>query len=150
MMRNSRTRLTLFLVLAAPAILSPPAPAGAAPCLSHQAARDKYPDAHLYWHTDNRCWDDNRRGARHYDDPDPVSQDAKPSKSHDAKSELPVDQATSRVHTTVYFPALEVNAWPAAALPITAADMSRWPLLFDVDQPTKFERWRDRVTGSFK
>jgi hypothetical protein len=34
-------------------------------CLSKKEARAKWPDAHLYWHTGDRCWD-NKRGGRRY------------------------------------------------------------------------------------
>lgn len=122
------------LLLVAPA-LSPPAPAGAAVCLTHVQARAAYPHQHLYWHSESHCWDDNRRPREHYDAP------AAPTKIG-----LAVDQATASVHTTVYYPSL-IHDWPLGLLPLQHVDMSSWPVLLDVDQPAKFDRWRDRVLG---
>ena len=47
--------------------------AGAAPaCMSKAEARAKFPRAHLYWHTLDRCWDNQpgRRRARPSREPD--------------------------------------------------------------------------------
>jgi hypothetical protein len=92
----------------------------------------------LYWHHDERCWDNSRRGARHYETL------AVPQRA------AAVDQAVPGVHTTVYYPELQVNAWPLPQLPLGSHDMSHWPVLLDVDINLKFDPWRDRVIGSFK
>ena len=138
MMRN-KTRFLWLLVLAAPAT---PAPAGAAPCLTHQQARERFSGAHLYWHTDAHCWDNRRRGGDYERSPEPRSV------SHDAK--VPTDQAVRDVHATVFYPSLTVNTWPnqARLIPFDAHDMSRWPVLFDVDGNVRFDAWRERVTGT--
>jgi hypothetical protein len=128
------------LILVAPAILSPPAPAGAAPCFTHSEAKEHWPQAHLFWHTERHCYDRSRRGGDDYDVP--ISHDAKTKKND-------VDQAVPGVHTTVYYPGLQVNAWPLPQLPLGGHDMSSWPVLLDVDAPTKFDVWRDRVRGSW-
>jgi hypothetical protein len=40
-------------------VLLLPAPAGAA-CLTQAEARARWPTSHLYWHTRQRCWDNQR------------------------------------------------------------------------------------------
>ena len=137
----------MALVLAAPAIPSPPAPAGAAPCLTHREARAKWPAAHLYWHTDERCWDNQAKGTRYEDRP---RMHLQIMPANVATTVVPVDQAMPERHTTVFYPELTVNTWPsnAATLQLSPHEMSSWPLLLDVDVPARFDTWRDRVGGT--
>jgi hypothetical protein len=66
-----------------------------------------------------------------------------------APARTAADQAVPGVHTTVYYPGVVVNAWPLLPLPLGAHDMSTWPVLLDVDTPTRFDAWHDRVQGSW-
>lgn len=46
-------------------LLQLPFSAAASPwCPTKSEARDKYPDAHLYWHSDLKCWDNRHRNSR--------------------------------------------------------------------------------------
>src|SRR5262245_9689951 len=51
MVRKSISTVALLLALSHSAWAS---------CLTIQEARAKWPKAHLYWHTEHRCWDNSR------------------------------------------------------------------------------------------
>jgi len=59
--------VTVVLVAMTLLILSFAA-SGSPSCMTKSEARAHYPRAHLYWHGQNRCWD-NRHGRRLYRDP---------------------------------------------------------------------------------
>src|SRR5215469_12883307 len=44
----------------------------ATPCLTRMEAKHHWPNSHLWWHTENRCWDNHPKGADHYDERAPL------------------------------------------------------------------------------
>ena len=142
-------------VLAAAAIFSlAPNVAAAVPCYTHSEAREKWPNSHIFWHTEARCWDTHPRGAEHYDKRPTMHLQIMPANVADAPAEMVKALAKlPREPATVLFPELEVNAWPYAnARPemLTAMPVTDWPLLIDIDVPRQFGPWRERITGAFK
>jgi len=143
-------------ILAAAVVIGlAPSAAAAAPCYTRMEARHLWPDGHLYWHTDNRCWDRSPRGAEHYDKRPTMHLQIMPANVAAA----PIDDVgaalakQSSEGKTVLFPELEVNAWPDAnAKPdlLSSSSVALWPLLIDIDAPRNFHPWRDRITGTFK
>lgn len=50
---------SIGIIIIALIIFSSPAP-GSPYCMTKEEARAKWPKEHLYWHTENRCWDATR------------------------------------------------------------------------------------------
>ena len=143
-------------ILAAAVVLSlAPSATVAASCYTRMEARQRWPDVHLYWHTDARCWDRSPRGAEHYDKRPTMHLQIMPANV----AEAPIDDVGTALakasveHPTVLFPELEVNAWPDANARLdllSSSSVALWPLLIDIDAPRNFHPWRDRITGTFK
>jgi len=141
-------------ILAAAVVCGLAPAAAAAPCYTHAEARAKWPSRHLWWHTDDRCWDTSPRAAERYDTRPKMHLQIMPANVAEAPGDLQAAIAKlPRDPVTVFFPDLEVNAWPDSrrepAL-LFDASISGWPVLLDVDVNQRFDVWRDRVTGAFK
>jgi hypothetical protein len=85
-------------------------PARAAPCLTKTQAEKKFPNKHLYWHTDAKCWDaqaatkasrdkyESRPHRRQHDDspplPDSIPPRTKPiiAERHERPTILPLPE----------------------------------------------------------
>ena len=63
----ARIVAAVALLLSSPAMASPQ-------CLTKAEARERYNSKHLYWHTDERCWDDHRHNDRDW----PLAKPAQP------------------------------------------------------------------------
>jgi hypothetical protein len=120
-----------------------------AACLSHSDARAKWPDAHLFWHTDNRCWDKSRVSSGDYGAPaKPVHQDTPPKKEPPSWLERAGPQAPE---AAIYFPAMikgnGLDAYPLLIWQqpwLVPISITAWPLLLDIDR-MPFTAWTKRV-----
>jgi hypothetical protein len=118
-----------------------------AACLSHADARANWPDAHLYWHTDNRCWDNSRRATSDYNAA-PLHQDPPPKKEPPSWLERAGPQAPE---AAIYFPAMikgnGLDAYPLLIWQqpwLVPTSITAWPLLLDIDR-VPFTAWTKRV-----
>ena len=126
-----RTAVIAFFLLLLPTL------AQASPdCMTKSQARALYKTAHLYWHTENHCWD-NRAHRRIKADPPPKSKAAEtkpvePVVIADASGNGPIRRG--KVAQEIVFPPL------VASQSAIAADMyqvrrpiTEWPLMLDLD-----------------
>jgi len=139
-----------WILAAAVLVLVAPNLAVAAPCWTHREARDKWPNAHLYWHTEARCWDTHPRGAEHYDKRPTMHLQIMPANVAEAPAS-PLEQATPKVKAAeILFPSLvrsEMRAAYSLFMPVAWFDphgMHDWPLILDIDR-VPFAAWDKRV-----
>lgn len=111
------------------------------PCLSREQAKAKYPGAHLYWHTINRCWDNIpvTRGRRVYAPP----------------IRLPIEKPVIEPpepephRSSIFYPDLMPGAPPAPAM-LSPEPATRW-LFTDFDEMfAPFVEWNARISGQFR
>jgi hypothetical protein len=104
----------------------------AAECLNKSEARAKYHTRHIYWHGDERCWDDN------------------PGRKIEAVS---VEKASTETKVaTVYFPEVQPGLFGfAPVIPLSwtqpwysPSSIATWPPMIDVDR-VPFTAWTKRV-----
>ena len=114
-----------------------------ADCLTQSQAKAKWPDEHLVWRSENKCWMPKRL--------------AKDPRWHTPADRplLPVGQIEAKAPTTgdemeIYFPTLQagniLDGYPLIyPQPWLAPDsMRNWPLLLDVDR-IPFAAWDRRI-----
>lgn len=131
----------------APLILLLSTSALANPCLTAHEARAKWPDARLYWHTENRCWDNHRQRADHYDQPVKLMDSVeKPKSSLERVSNNGPD-------AEIYYPAVkradQINDYHSLTWPqpwLSPASILSWPPLIDIDRQP-FIPWDKRIGG---
>ena len=144
------SRKKRILAAAAIAMLAPSI-AVAAPCYTHSEARAKWPDQHIFWHTENRCWDTSPRGARHYDERPKMHLQIMPANVAEA-TPSPLEQATPKAGAAeILFPALVRIETMATTYPLIIPvawfdphGMHDWPLILDIDR-VPFGAWDRRI-----
>jgi hypothetical protein len=121
-----------------------------AACLSRADAQTKWPRSHLYWHTDNRCWDNSRAGTGDYSAPaKPVHQDDPPPKKEPPSW---LERAGPNApEAAIYFPAMVkgngLDAYPLLIWQqpwLVPISITAWPLLLDIDR-APFTAWTKRI-----
>lgn len=130
----------------------------AAQCLTKEQARAKWPSAHLFWHTSERCWD-NRAGrggdyGKRESKPDLKPRPAPPARVDDANGNAAIAAAS--------FNEIDAAAGPAIIYPdllpgqsidasmLTPVAITKWPHLIDIDLATGgFDPWQNRIAGAF-
>lgn len=134
--------------------------AAASECLTKEQARAKWPTQHLWWHTKDRCWDD-QPGRVHYQPRkklrdslklSPPPRDANGNIAH--HSGAPVDGGFNEIDAqadkrSVIYPALMPGqaAEPWMIVPVA---MTAWPMLIDIDLSPNFDPWQNRIAGAFQ
>ena len=123
----------------------------AAPCYTRMEARQQWPVAHLYWHTDARCWDRSPRGARHYDERPRLHLQIMPANVA-AAATAPLEHATPAAKSAeIFYPELvkgsgldvyPILVWPQNWLNPDGAH--NWPKLIDIDR-VPFGAWDRRI-----
>jgi len=122
----------------------------AAPCYTRMEARQQWPDAHLYWHTDARCWDRSPRGAKHYDERPRLHLQIMPANVAEAAPSALERAAPKAAAAEILFPALqrtEMTTVYPLLFPVAWFDprgMHDWPLLLDIDR-VPFGAWDKRI-----
>jgi hypothetical protein len=119
-------------------------------CLTRLEARHKWPNTHLFWHTDARCWDNRPKGADKYDERPQLKLVPPPVPNNVAGSPLEHASPTAPAATILY-PEM-VRGGDIAAYPflvwrqpwLSPASIMEWPLLIDIDQKP-FIAWNKRV-----
>jgi hypothetical protein len=103
----------------------------AAECLNKSEAHAKYHNSHIWWHGEERCWDDNPR----------------------RKVEVSVEKASTETkEATVYFPEFRPGLFGfAVVMPLSWShpwysprSIATWPPMIDVDR-VPFTAWTKRV-----
>jgi|SRR5215469_1443697 len=125
-----------------------------APCLTRLEARDRWPSSHLFWHTENRCWDNRPKGAEHYD-PRPQLKLVPPPLPNDVAAAPPpsgLERSTPKAPVAeIFYPELvkghgldvyPVLVWPQNWLSPDGAH--NWPKLIDIDR-VPFTAWSKRI-----
>ena len=121
------------------------APAWAhADCLTQSQARAKWPDEHLVWRTDNRCWMPKRLSA----DPRWREPSIKVIPAGQIETEATPEE---RQEPTILYPLVVYNqANILEELPLVMRQpwlspefMHEWPILIDIDRP--FRTWDKRI-----
>ena len=137
-------------ILAAAVVIGlAPSATVAAPCYTHSEARAKWPDQHIFWHTENRCWDTSPRGARHYDERPKMHLQIMPANVADASA---LEHATPAAKSAeIFYPELikgsgldvyPILVWPQNWLNPDGAH--NWPKLIDIDR-VPFLAWDKRI-----
>ena len=122
----------------------------AAPCYTRMEARQQWPEAHLYWHTDARCWDRSPRGARHYDERPRLHLQIMPANVAEAAPSALERAAPKAAAAEILFPALirtEMTTAYPLFMPVAwfnPAGMHDWPLILDIDR-VPFGAWDRRI-----
>lgn len=125
------------------------------PCLTHSEARQRWPDAHLYWHTDARCWDNHARGANHYEPRPEVIKTAPPKVPDNwASAPQPGKVIAPDKKAEIFYPDVVKTEPELAWQPklnwgqpwLTPASMVYWPQLIDIDR-VPFIAWDKRIGG---
>ena len=121
----------------------------AAPCYTHDEARNLWPQAHLYWHGSARCWDDS--APQRPRPPTSTSISAAPSNE-------PALPAARGDPVRISFPlSPKTTVYPELMPGSTSRDMLNpssiliWPPLIDIDSadPAHFSVWNRRVSGQW-
>ena len=129
----------------------------AAPCLTKEQARAKWPKEWIYWHGMNHCWDNVRGTANTANKADGTVQiinAPKPNRKTKADKSLPIDASgnttTKRVELTtlgptVYYPELMGGGGTSSDM-LTPYSMQEWPFITDIDKdPPPFLPWQRRI-----
>jgi hypothetical protein len=100
--------------------------------MTKEEARAKFPRDHLYWHTAQRCWDNNsaRRATRKRINHDPNGNDA-----GKLAAQKPVI-ALAKADPSVIWPPVIVTPKIVNADLYNIASITQWPLLIDIDEVT--------------
>ena len=138
-------------ILAAAVVIGlAPSAAAAAPCYTHAEARKLWPDRHIFWHTENRCWDNSPRGARHYDERPKMHLQIMPANVAEAAPSALEQAAPKAAAAEILFPALirtEMTTAYPLFMPVAwfnPAGMHDWPLILDIDR-VPFGAWDRRI-----
>ena len=107
--------------------------AGAAPCYTHDEARNLWPQAHLYWHGSAKCWDDAAPGRPHpltststsANSATPSTEPTSPPLSDAVRIEFPVTPKT-----TIY---PELMPGSTNREMFNPASILTWPRLINID-----------------
>jgi len=135
------------------------AAAADAKCFTRTQAAAIHPGEHLYWHGEDKCWDNvrpsveaRRRYVRSARDEAPAPRRSAPA--------VPIPQIVAvtdehfdRPNAQIAFPTMVVakdmpSPAPFSFEPIhwfSPWPMTKWPLVYDFDEPLKFTPWRKRV-----
>ena len=135
---------SLFTVI----VLLTPCPTLAAdntpPCLSREQAKAKYPGAHLYWHTINRCWDNIPVGRSKT-----VIRAAPPIRPLPVERPQVPEPPPPGEPSSVFYPDLMPGNPPSASL-LVPEPVTQWPLTDFDEMPPPFAEWNARVNGQFR
>jgi len=133
--------------------------AAAISCLSKSEAKHKWPDSHLYWHGENRCWDNRRHvdaalydSARRQLDKRPTvkseSDRIGPNRTEMTNITIAPDEPVPPPkRPTIIYP--EVIKAYASSYWLRPQLIHTWPRLIDTDVNAKFGPWLNRVSGAF-
>jgi hypothetical protein len=133
-----------------------------AKCLTKPEATKLWPKAHLYWHGEGRCWDNNAVSKASRDQYEPRRQSresiARVLQERDkaAQSEVISDldrAAPSAPPAEIAFPTVvRSNEMAQSQLQIPKPvpwfnphSMTSWPQVYDIDEPDGFTEWRKRI-----
>lgn len=99
-------------------------------CLSKAEARSKWPKAHLFWHTAEKCWDNQVGRGRHYGKRNP--EQAKPHPAPPARADANVNSPAKKILWPALVPTVEFSFQSF----LIAEPMTLWPPILDVDEVT--------------
>src|SRR6516164_122230 len=101
-------------------------------CLTKTQARARYGTSHLFWHTDDHCWDNTRGHKRRDIAPD--------------RPAIPDPHG----NPTIVFPSVIKGSIPDLSGLFGAEPMLFYPLIFDIDDMRpRFTVWEERIEGQF-
>ena len=125
-------------------------------CLTRTQAEQAWPHSHLYWHTEQHCWDVTPVGQYYRHGyvpavPAPTERQTTPPLVNYQVVEK--DGGTVWVkppgEVTTYYPSLMKGQNPESEW-LTPTPVFDWPLLIDIDSPNRFAPWDRRISGIMK
>lgn len=140
--------IIIILVVVAIIVIGVWTALGADSCLTKEQARAKWPGQWLYWHTAQRCWDNQRGGRQVYSVSRNPLQLGKP----------PIDGNGNQAHHSgrpivlepkpnISYPALIAGGGTSGDM-LTPHAMSTWSPIADFDtDPPAFIPWQQRVVS---
>jgi hypothetical protein len=124
------------------------------PCLTQAQAQARWPKAHLYWHTKDKCWDNIPVGQSRSVRPSRVAVSA-PAPSQPTRPRVdkrPHDANGNGIELReppVFFPDTMPGPPPSASM-FNSEPATHWPPLIDIDTMAVFKEWNERISGQFK
>jgi hypothetical protein len=120
----------------------------AAPCLTKEQARTKWPQEWLYWHGVNHCWDNVRGRAATANMPNgevKIIVAPKPNRAKRASREDALDANGNAVkRPSIFYPDLMPGPGVSGSM-LRAEGMTWWPGLADFDEQPQFVPWQKRI-----
>ena len=125
-------------------------------CLTRTQAEQAWPHSHLYWHTEQHCWDVTPVGQYHrhaYVPAVPAPTERQTTAPLVNYQVVEKDGGTVWVkppaEVTTYYPSLMKGQNPESEW-LTPTPVFDWPLLIDIDSPNRFAPWDRRISGIMK
>ena len=131
------------------------------PCLSKAQAQAKYPGKWLYWHTAQRCWDDQKvRTGQTY-----ISRPATYGKKNSLQLPKPfrdpngnvlhhsgrpiITEPTQSEGPSIFYPSVIAGGGTSDSM-LHPEALGTWPLIVDFDvEPPLFIPWNKRISSMF-
>lgn len=99
-------------------------------CMTKAEARSKWPTAHLYWHTAEKCWNNQAHRGGHYGKRNP--EEAKPHPAPPARADANGNATEKRILWPSLAPTIEFSFQSF----LNAEPMTAWPPIMDIDEIT--------------